>query len=136
MTKQNTIAVVTSLVLLLITLAFARRLEDHQQVVELFAVVLTIIGSVYIGFALKDLDWKHQVTEISAAGIFILAAVFGLWWDPWLIAASLIIHGFWDLLHHRTQYTTDVPNGYIPFCAIYDWAAGGYFAIYLMTDSV
>lgn len=133
--RKNALPAVVSIVSLLVTLAFVWFPDDYHRVVELFAIVLVIIGSIYLGFAFKDDNRKHWITEISAASVFILAAAFGLWWNPWLIAISLIAHGFWDLFHHRTQYTIGVPTDYAPFCAIYDWAAGSYFATYLLTTS-
>lgn len=133
--QKITASIVASVALLAVTLTVSWWLEDDHRVIELFAIVLVIIGSIYLGFAFKDENKGHWVVEISAASIFILAAAFGLWWNPWLIVGGLIGHGFWDLAHHRIQHTTDVPAWYIPFCTIYDWLAGSYFGIYLLTIS-
>lgn len=133
---ERAVSIISSIVLFAITWLVSWMLPQIHQVIELFAIVLVIIGSVYLGFAFKDEDPQHQIIEISAASGFILMAAFGLWWNPWLIVIGLIAHGLWDLVHHNTHRLTKIPSWYIPLCLIYDILAGGYFAFYLMTNAV
>lgn len=60
------------------------------------ALLLTVIGSIYIGFALADGRTKVMVQELSAASLFILLAALGLWVNPYLWVLGLLLHGVWD----------------------------------------
>jgi len=133
---KRMVPIISSIVLFAITWLVSWMLTETHQIIELFAIVLVIIGSVYLGFAFKDKDCQHQIIEISAASVFVLMAALGLWWNPWLIVIGLMAHGFWDLVHHNTHRLTKVPSWYIPLCLIYDILAGGYLTTYLLMHSV
>lgn len=78
-------------------------------------------------------DWIITVLiMVATAGVglelvgvvsFTLLALAGLWASPWFIVVGLVLHGVWDVLHHNgwDVVKTKIPQGYIPFCAGYDW---------------
>lgn len=41
-----------------------------------------------------------------------------------MIGLGLIVHAGWDVLHHNSGFGAEVPRWYIPFCVVFDIAAG------------
>ena len=108
------------------------QLVSEQQGLEITSFLLVLIGSVYYGFALMSKDKKTVVIELTVATLFVLMAVLGLWFSPWLIIVGLFLHGFWDLAHHnQDSVLAHIPAWYIPFCAAYDWSMAAYLALLL-----
>lgn len=92
---------------------------------QLAAIVLTLVAGIYIGFAVQDGRSKAFAIEGCVALIFATAALVGLAVWHWAIVVAYVLHGFWDLAHHRSVDTA-MPKWYVPFCALFDWifAAG------------
>ena len=92
---------------------------------QLAAVVLTLVAGIYVGFAVQDGRMKVIATEGSVALFFAAAALVGMAFWHWTIVLAYVLHGFWDLAHHRSVDTA-MPKWYVPFCALFDWvfAAG------------
>lgn len=102
-------------------------LLNHEQSVDLAAVMVAFIGAIYIGFALQRGTVRQILIEGSVATLFLGAAFAGLWWSPWVIPAAYVAHGIWDAVHHMERGAlTAVPRWYPTFCAFYDviYAAG------------
>ena len=130
--KESTIEGLSwGVALFAVTIIIVQFLDYHQSI-EFFSLIMAVIGSIYVGFALKEHNLRNRVIEIVSAMLFIVAALAGLWVSPWFIVAALILHGFWDLLHHNKSKLTKIPEWYIPLCCVYDWAAGGYLSYYLL----
>lgn len=100
-------------------------LEDDQQM-EWMSALMVLIGSVYFGFAFKESRKTTRIIEISIATLFVSMGILGLWISPWILFTALLLHGIWDLLHHRTNILAEIPRWYIPFCATYDWVMATY----------
>ena len=105
----------------------------HALSVQLAAVIVAVIGAIYVGFALQAGSLLDQITESLAASVFLAAALIELWVNPWTIPVGYVLHGFWDFAHHRRGHGLGpTPTWYPPFCAIYDWVfALGLTAIWL-----
>ena len=102
-------------------------LLDPQRSVEISAVVVAMIGAIYIGFALQKGTVRQIAVEALVAACFFAAALAGLWWNPWVIPLAYVAHGLWDSYHHvRSRGLVAIPRWYPPFCAAFDWiyAAG------------
>ena len=95
-------------------------LED-KKTVELLTVIMTLIGAAYYGFAFKEEKRSVIITEVVVSTLFIAFALLGLWFSIWYIFAGLVLHGFWDLIHHNSKNLAIIPQWYIPFCVVYDW---------------
>jgi Family of unknown function (DUF6010) len=93
------------------------------------AVALTMIGAIYLGFALSDGRLPIVILEALAGTAFIVLALLGLWWAPVFVAVGLILHAFWDLAHRPRLVTTKIPRWYPPFCAAYDFVFAGVFLV-------
>ena len=87
------------------------------------ANLLTLIAAIYVGFGLATADWRQVALQGAGAAGFTAMAVLGLWLSVWWLVAGLLLHGFWDLGHHRGGVPgAQTPKGYPLFCAVYDWA--------------
>lgn len=95
------------------------------------ALLLTVIGAIYVGFALADGRPQVMAQEISAAAFFILLAALGLWVSPYLWVLGLFLHGVWDWLHHPQGIKTRVRNYYPPVCVIVDWSLALFLLVWL-----
>jgi hypothetical protein len=93
------------------------------------SVALTMIGAIYLGFALSDGRLSIMILEGLAGTAVIVLALLGLWWAPGIVAVGLILHAFWDLAHRPRLVTTKVPRWYPPFCAAYDLVFAGVFLV-------
>jgi len=87
---------------------------------DVTALLLTVIASIYVGFALNDGRPRQVFVEVAAASVFILFAVAGLWFNPYLWPVGLVLHALWDLFHHERGITTRLPTWYPPICVVVD----------------
>lgn len=96
----------------------------HEVSVAMAAVVLAVIGAIYIGFALMEPSLRVVVVEGSVGTTFIGFALLGLLWWSFAIPIAYALHGAWDLLHHRNRNFRELarpPRWYPPFCVTFDW---------------
>ena len=98
---------------------------------ELFAVLLALIASVYVGFGLRASRGGERNVEVATAAGFVVVALLGLWVSPYFWVAGLVGHGVWDLAHHPRGLRTEVPGWYPPYCAAYDWALGASVLVWI-----
>ena len=76
--------------------------------------LLVLVAGIYVGFALQDGRVAVLAIEAAVAGAFV-----GLWVSAWAVPVAYVLHGFWDVAHHR-HVATAMPTWYIPFCAVFD----------------
>lgn len=119
------LAVLTGILIFILPTPMAR---------ELLAIVMTLIGAAYFGFAFSQNDRGKAVVEVIVASSFVAVALLGLWVSMWFIVAGLFLHGVWDLLHHRPEFA-EIPSWYIPFCTWYDWAVSAVVALWLVMQA-
>jgi len=100
-------------------------LLSKMQSEQFAAVLLAVIGAIYVGFGLQTGNRMQIVTEVMGALGFFSAALAGLWVTPWIIPVAYVIHGIWDSAHHKGSRLAAIPLWYPPFCAVYDWVAAG-----------
>ena len=94
------------------------------------ALLLAMIGGVYVGFAARDDRPSANIIELVGGLAFGVVGLVGLRFNPLLIAGGYVAHGFWDLFHHRHGPYADTPRWYIPFCVVYDWILGAFLLIW------
>ena len=87
---------------------------------QLAASVLALVAGIYVGFAIQDGRAKTLAVEGTFALGFVAVALAGLWVSPWAIPVAYLLHGLWDVAHHR-GIDTVMPAWYVPFCAVFDW---------------
>jgi hypothetical protein len=89
-----------------------------------YALGLTLIAAVYIGFSVADGRGKVIAAECSVAGLFVIVAAVSVTGSMWLAVAGLAGHGLKDLWQHRTQFVRHT-RWWPPFCATVDFVAAG-----------
>jgi hypothetical protein len=89
-----------------------------------YALGLTLIAAVYIGFSVADGRWKVIAVESSVAGFFVVIAAVSVGGSAWLLVLGLAGHGLKDLWQHRTQFVRNT-RWWPPFCATVDWVVAG-----------
>ena len=92
-----------------------------------YALGLTLIAAVYIGFSVADGRWKVIAAESSVAGFFVVVAAVSASGSAWLLVLGLAGHGLKDLWQHRTRFVRNT-RWWPPFCATVDWVAAGILA--------
>jgi hypothetical protein len=86
-----------------------------------YALSLTLIAAVYIGFAVAD----GRPTVIAVESAVAAAGVTG---PAWLLVAGLAGHGFKDLWQHRSHYVAST-RWWPPFCLVVDWVVAAILVV-------
>jgi hypothetical protein len=97
--------------------------------------VLIVVASYYVLFAVMGASGRTLVIEILIAGGFLALGVFGFKTNPWLIAAGMVGHGVFDVIHHLLIQNPGVPSWWPGFCCAFDVIFGGWLAALLMRRS-
>jgi hypothetical protein len=92
-----------------------------------YALGLTLIAAVYIGFSVADGRGQVIAIESSVAGFFVVVAAVSVSGSAWLLVLGLAGHGLKDLWQHRTHFVRNT-RWWPPFCATVDWVAAGILA--------
>jgi hypothetical protein len=72
-----------------------------------YALGLTLIAAVYIGFGVADGRWHVIAIESSVAGLFVVVAALSVSASAWLLVLGLAGHGLKDLWQHRTHFVPE-----------------------------
>jgi hypothetical protein len=99
-----------------------------------YALSLTLIAAVYIGFAVADGRPTVIAVEAAIAGVFVVVAAAGVTGPAWLLVAGLTGHGFKDLWQHRHQWVANT-RWWPPFCLVVDWVVAAILVV-LITAGV
>jgi hypothetical protein len=99
-----------------------------------YALSLTLIAAVYIGFAVADGRRTVIAVEIGVVAIFVVVAAAGVTGPAWLLVLGFAGHGFKDLWQHRRQYVVNT-RWWPPFCLVVDWVAAAILVV-LITAGV
>jgi hypothetical protein len=93
-----------------------------------YAVGLTLIAAIYIGFAVADGRPRIVAVETGVAAAFVVVATAAVTGSAWLLVAGLAGHGLKDLWQHRTGFVANT-RWWPPFCATVDFVAATIIAI-------
>ena len=85
-----------------------------------YALSLSLIAAVYIGFAVADGRRVVIAVEAAVAAVFVIVAAAGVTGPAWLLVAGLTGHGFKDLWQHRSHFVANT-RWWPPFCLVVDW---------------
>jgi hypothetical protein len=127
---QRTREVLLGILFGALAIGFALFLNNAQKL-DFFALLLTFIAGVYLGFALLDSRPRYLVIEIVAILIFAVFSLLGLWVAPIFLGIGYFAHGIWDFLHH-SKIQTRIADWWPPFCVATDWIIAGYILIWLL----
>jgi hypothetical protein len=93
-----------------------------------YALSLTLIAAVYIGFAVADGRPAVIAVEVGVAAVFVVVAAVGVNGPAWLLVAGLAGHGGKDLWQHRSHYVANT-RWWPPFCLVVDWVAAAILVV-------
>jgi hypothetical protein len=93
-----------------------------------YALSLTLIAAVYLGFAVADGRPAVIAVEAGIAGVFVVVAAAGVTGPAWLLVAGLTGHGVKDLWQHRSHYVANT-RWWPPFCLVVDWVAAAILVV-------
>lgn len=113
--------------------ATALRLDRDRA---FYPTVTIVIGFLYSLFAAMGASAHILVLEALAGSVFLLAAAYGFKSSLWVVAAALVGHGLFDLVHGSVIPDPGVPVWWPEFCSAYDVTAGIYLAWLLRSGRV
>lgn len=94
-----------------------------------YPVVLIVIASLYLLFAVMASSTESLVAEAIPALVFVTMAVLGFRKNaPWLVVAGLALHGVFDFFHPAVITNAGVPVWWPGWCLSYDVVAAAYLA--------
>jgi hypothetical protein len=95
-----------------------------------YALSLTLIAAVYIGFAVADGRPRVIAVEVVVAAAFVVVAAAGVTGPAWLLVLGFVGHGFKDLWQHRRQFVANT-RWWPPFCLVIDFVAAAILVVLL-----
>jgi hypothetical protein len=99
----------------------------------IYALGLTLIAAIYIGFAVADGRSRVIAAETVVAAVFVVLAAAGVTGPAWLLVAGLAGHGCKDLWQHRTGFVANT-RWWPPFCATVDFVAAALITVLIAAD--
>jgi hypothetical protein len=98
-----------------------------------YALSLTLIAAVYIGFAVADGRPAVLAVEIAVAGVFVVLAAMGVTGSAWLLMLGFTGHGLKDLWQERHHYVANT-RWWPPFCLVVDWVVAAILVVLITAD--
>ena len=124
------IETISGIVVAVVIIILSQMLSKHFTAKLIATTILVAIVFIYVGFSLKDNPVSLIVLEIMVALVFYFLAIIGYTRNNLLIAYGIILHGVWDIFHHKGfPVGTDIPDYWPSFCFIIDIIDGIYFFI-------
>ena len=100
-----------------------------------YPTVLIVVASYYGLFAVMAGATAALWPEVAAFLLFTLAAIIGFRSSLWIVAAGLLGHVVFDLLHPHVIANAGVPQWWPAFCLTIDGTLAIYLAVRLWRDS-
>ena len=111
---------------LAITLGLAFSLAGLDRDRALYPVLMMVIASYYVLFAVLGHSPQSLWIESSIFVLFFGASIVGFKSNLWLVVLALAMHGAFDLVHGLLVDNPGVPGWWPGFCGAYDVAAAVY----------
>lgn len=93
-----------------------------------YPVMMIVIASYYALFAILGNDGRALNAELAISIVFVGLAVIGFRTSLWIVAAALLGHAGFDLVHGDVVTNAGVPTWWPMFCASIDSVAALYLA--------
>jgi membrane protease YdiL (CAAX protease family) len=122
------IQILSALATAFIVITFTILLSKYFSAKLIAATVLCSIAFIYVGFSLKGNTVNSIVLEVMVTIVFYFIAIVGYVRNNALIAYGIVLHGIWDMLHHKALLVkTDIPDYWPLYCLLVDIILGVYF---------
>ncbi len=86
---------------------------------DFFAILLSVIAGLYVGFSFADGRADKIAIEISFALAISACALFGMWKWIWLIPVGYLSLTIWSAWHYYFYLGARVKAWFAPLCALY-----------------
>ena len=93
-----------------------------------YPFLLMVIASYYVLFAAMAGSVRAIETESVVMTLFVIVAIAGFKFSPWLVVAALAAHGIFDFFHGSIVTNPGVPVWWPSFCLAYDVGAALFLA--------
>lgn len=110
----------------IVIIVFVALLNDLDKKL-IYALTLSGIGFLYVGFAWMDL--QSLIINSIQAILFLFLSYYGMKRSINLLAFGYFLHGAWDLAYHSAFDSSLIPPHYDWFCSILDFTIGIYLLI-------
>ncbi len=101
-----------------------------------YPTVTIVIAFLYVLFAVIGESSNALASEFLAGTVFAAVAVYGFKSSLWIVAAALVGHGLYDLVHGMIITNPGVPPFWPAFCGTYDIVAGGYLTVLIKSRRI
>ena len=98
----------------------------HFKALDFFAILLTLLAGLLVGFSLADGRPEKIVIELVVAAGIVAVTLFGMWKWAWLIPLGYVLHGLWCLVHHYSFIGARIRSWFSPLCALYSILVAGF----------
>lgn len=112
------------------------RLVGFDRERAFYPVMLIVIATYYVLFAVMGADQPALLLELMIASAFTGAAVCGFRSNLWLVVVALASHGVFDFSHSQFFENTGVPVWWPKFCLTFDIAAAIFLGVLLVKRHV
>ena len=119
--------------LLALAVAAFARITGFDRDRAFYPVVLLVVGSYYILFAVMA-GGSGVPIELIVFALFAAAAVLGFRTSLWIVTAGLAMHGVFDFSRHWWLAGHGAPGWWPAFCLAFDVAAAVGLAAILLFD--
>ena len=120
---------------LAVAAAVFARLVGFDRDRAFYPIVLTVIASYYVLFAVMAGSNAALPAELAVFAIFTFLAVLGFRTSLWVVVAGLALHGAFDFAREFLLVGQGIPVWWPTFCLAYDVsAAAGLSAILLLRN--
>ena len=113
-------------VILALVVGGSATLCDLDRDRALYPVVMMVVASYYVLFAVMGATTQVLIVECAVAAVFLGIALAGFKSSLWLVVIALAAHGVFDFVHPHLYANPGVPVWWPSFCSAYDLVAAGY----------
>ena len=110
------------------------RLTGFDRDRSFYSVVLTVVASYYVLFAVMAGATGQLLPEILFFALFVAAAVLGFRITQWIVVAGLVAHGVFDLVRGGFIAGSGVPAWWPAWCLGFDVGAGTLLALLMVSN--
>ncbi len=117
--------------ILALAVCVAARFAGFDRERGFYPVVLIVIASYYVLFAVMGGDSRIVLLESAVGAAFLAAALAGFKTRLWILVPALAAHGAFDFSHPVLLQNAGVPAWWPPFCLAFDLGAALFLGVLL-----
>jgi hypothetical protein len=128
---------ISGIIVAVLCILLSQLLSKYFTTKLIAATILVAIAFIYVGFSLKENPISSIILEVGVALGFYFLAIIGYTRNNVLIACGILLHGVWDIFHHKgLPIQTEIPGYWPAFCFIVDVIDGLFFLFLFKAQKV